>query len=196
MKPEMTTEFTCYCCDEYFDGKDNDGGLSNVVLYDGHFIRQGDKPVVEPGTDKWRHVCNSCFESNDNVLYCALWGDAFLCSEFAYTYVDHPFDDYALDSCLELMGWEYDEDSESYIQREEQTMAKHSDFYWHLEKGERRLKLQLEDGGEAAANTALEKKIYHRIEEAGGDTGDPNVVNVYTRLVLIDEGLLSADYVL
>lgn len=70
------------------------------------------------------------------------------------------------------------------------------DFYWELRDGERHGVLQKDGGGEAKMSTALEQKIYNRIDEAGADKGDPNVVNVYTRLQLIDEGLLSADYVL
>lgn len=183
--------YKCGNCEELFDGD-----ADYVVITDCRFQHRSPHSVdvYEKEAEAW---CESC--ADDNSFYCEFTDERFTDSNFgSVESVDYGT------VCLEAIeaaGWIWDEDEEAYRRPTDEEQAampdkKYVDFYWKLEDGQRRGVLQVEDGDEVAMASSLEQKIYKRIEEAGADKGDPHVVNVYTRLQLIDDKLLPEDYTL
>lgn len=143
--------------------------------------------------------CEGC--TDDNSFWCDITGNYYTYTAFTSGYYKYGT------ICIEhaeAAGWTYEDGNEVWYPPNEPTneelnvsdKPKYIDFYWKLEEGERKGVLMVEDGDEVAMASSLEHQIYHRIEEAGADAGDPAVVNTYTRLELIDQKLLPEDYVL
>ena len=183
--------FRCDHCEDLFDGDTDYLAIISCrfVVNDGS---------VRTTHEEYVDLCDSCGE--EDSFYCDLTDERFLDSK--YEYVETTGGDTVCRDAAKALGWTANDDNiysppdESQEPKQQENKPMYVDFYWELRDGERHGVLQKDGGGEAKMSTALEQKIYNRIDEAGADKGDPNVVNVYTRLQLIDEGLLSADYVL
>lgn len=199
----------CYSC-----GKELHKDEGELVVVDYETVKRVNDRHAKIISPKYEKVCSDCEGSEDFYCYGSgvRWKDAFEyredtdgdCvaepvavaigmhwSEYEQAWL------YADEENLDDDDEDYDEDDDDELVEEEQmTDKKYVDFYWELRDGDRHCTLQLEDGGEKHASEALEEVIYDRIEAAGADKGDPQVVNVYTRLELIDRGILSPEYVL
>lgn len=182
--------YRCGYCEEMFDGDSYCDVVESCNF----------KKVGHHGVEIHNAVRNECCEDCcDNETFNCYVTDECYCHNNFSEGIDT--DGYSV--CIEAVetaGYIQNEDGEYRPpnENEEQAVAsgQYVDFYWHLVKGERHGVLQLDGGDEVAMAPSLEKKIYHRIEEAGADSGDPHVVNVYTRLQLIDEKILPPSYTL
>lgn len=141
--------------------------------------------------------CDDCYQNNS--FYCNISGENYASSEFSEAQ-DEDGDNICAEY-VKALGWKYNATKDAWtkpsivLTTDGGYMAQALDFYWTLPKGKpERVCMLIYDDSEKAVDAVYAKKIHKRIEDANADAGDPNVLNVYTRLQLIDDKVLLPTY--
>ncbi len=138
--------------------------------------------------------CPHCFEN-----------DCFYCDISSYWFADNEFssgiarvDDTCCISYVEAKGWTYNLLSKRWEPPHSKagvSMAQALDFYWKLPKGKpEQVCMLIYEEQELQLADIDAKAIRNRTVQAGANPGDSAVLNVYSRLYLIEKKILPATY--